>query len=247
MPYLSATGIIGSGMKEIERSCKMKKFRLLSLLILISATILTSATVFGAGGNSFKYKESYKQKLQYSSYYDYYDVFDYGKFNISAKLLLEGKNIDLSQIDGNTEFYFEVGDVYTDVILADGIYRPGKKGSGKASFVLSDYDYVTDRNNVPYMWINLSWNSKTLTVKIKGLTGTPDIVLPIIAYDYLYEDPGSYDDDLSGDLIFGGAEWAFDVPCTINVKQKTKKDKYKSPWDLWFINSKGNGYEIPVE
>jgi hypothetical protein len=113
--------------------------------------------------------------------------------------------------------------------------------------VLSDYDLVTDKDNVPYMWVNLSWNSKTLTVKIKALTGTPDIGYPIIASEYLYEDKGTYTDDLYGYVSFGGTHWGFNVPSTIKVKQSTKKDKYKYVWDLGSVSSTGKGYEVPVE
>jgi len=225
----------------------MKKFTLLSLLILISATLLTFTDAFGA--SFFKYSESYKQKVLCSSYYGYCDVFDYGKYNISAKLSLEGKDIDLSTINANTPFYMEVGDFYVYFLLGDGQYKPGKtsKSKSKTSVVLSDYDWVTDKENVPYMWIKLSWNAKGLTIKIKGLTGMPDIMYPIISYNYLYEDNGAYNENLSGSVSFAGAEWAFDTPSTISVKQKTKKDKYKDLWDLWAIKAKGTGSEVSVE
>ena len=224
----------------------MKKFTLLSLLILLSATLLTFTSAFGASANSFKYNENYKQKVLCSSYYGYCDIFDYGKFNVTVKLSLEGKDIDFSQIDGNTPFYFEVGNVYVDALLEDGLYVQGRKSS-KASFVFSDYDWVTDNENAQYMWITLSWNAKQLTIKIKGLTGTPDITYPIIAYDYLYDDSGTYSETLSGSVSFAGAEWAFEVPSTISVKQGVKKDKYKYPWDIWSIKANGTGYEVAVE
>ena len=149
------------------------------------------------------------------------------------------------------EFGIAPGNFHVDLFLGDGQYIPGKtsKATSKANFVLSDYDWVTDKDNVQYMWVNLSWNSKTLTVKIKALTGTPDIEYPIIASDYLFEDKGTYVDDgiSSGYVFFGGTDWAFDVPSTIKVKQSTKKDKYKSTWDLWSVSSTGKGKEVPVE
>ena len=222
----------------------MKRFTFLSLLILISATLLTFTSAFAA--NSFKYKESYRQRVLCSSYYGYCDVFGYGMFNISVKLSLESKSIDFSQIDGNTPFYFEVGNVYGDVFLGDGQYVPGKKTS-KVSFVFSDYDWVTDKYNVHYMWIKLSWDAKNLMVSIKGLTGIPDIEYPIIAYDYLYYDRGTYPVSLPGYVSFAGAKWAFDLRSRIKVTQFTKKDKYKDLWDLWSITSSGKGYEVPVE
>jgi len=224
----------------------MKKVTLLSLLILLSATLFTYTSAFGAGGNALKYNENYKQKVLCSSYYGYCDVFDYGKFKVTVKLSLEGKDIDLSQIDGNTSFYFEVGNVYVNALLGNGQYIQGRKSS-KANFVFSDYDWVTDNEKAQYMWVTLKWNAKKLTIKIKGLTGTPDITYPIIAYDYLYEDSGIYTENLFGYVSFAGAEWAFDVPSSIKVKQGTKKDKYKYPWDVWKIKAKGKGYEVPVE
>ena len=148
---------------------KMKKFTLLSLLILISATLLTFTNAFGA--DSFKYSESYKQKVLCSSYYGYCDVFDFGKYNISAKLSLAGKDIDLSKINGNTPFYMEVGDFYVYFLLKDGQYIPGKtsKSTSKTSVVLSDYDWVTENEHAQYMWIKLSWNSKAIDHKNKGI------------------------------------------------------------------------------
>ena len=130
--------------------------------------------------NTFSYTETYAQKVLCSSKYGYCDIFNYGKFNISVKLSLEGKDIDLSQINGDTKFSLQVGNCYVDLFLGDGLYKPGKtsKATSKATFVLTDYDWVTDKDNVPYMWVTLSWNSKTLTVKIKALTGTPDIGIP---------------------------------------------------------------------
>ena len=135
-----------------------------------------------------------------------------------------------------------------DLFLGDGTYIPGKtsKSTSKASFVLSDYDWVTEKDQ-QYMWVKLSWNSKKLNIKIKGLTGMPDIIYPIIAYDYLYQDKGAYTDNLSGYVSFGPAEWAFDIPSKISVKQGTKKDKYKDLWDLWSIKANGTGYEVSVE
>ena len=225
------------------------KRRIMSLILFVSIIAFTSANVYAAGANAFTFTETYTQKVLCSSSYGYCDIFNFGKFNIAVKLSLEGKDIDLSQIDGDTEFYLEVGNYYLDLFLGDGQYIPGKtsKATSKANFVLSDYDWVTDKDNVQYIWINLSWNSKTLTVKIKALTGTPDIEYPIIAYDYLYEDSGTYSDDLAGYVSFGKTEWAFNVPSTIKVKQSTKKDKYKSLWDLGSVSSKGKGYEVPVE
>lgn len=160
-----------------EEELKMKRSIVLNLVVSVSLVMLTTASGFAASASSFKYSESYNQKLLCSSSSGYCDVFDFGKFTITANLLLAGKNIDVSKIDGNTEFYLEVGDIIpVDVVLSDdGQYVQGKN---KATFVLSDYDWVTDQDNVQYLWITLSWNTKNLKVTIKGLTGTPRHRIP---------------------------------------------------------------------
>jgi hypothetical protein len=225
----------------------MKKSIFWGLAISLSLVMLMVTSGFAASANSFKYSESYKQKVLCNVYYC--DEFDFGKFNISANLSLAG--IDLSRIDRDTDFYLEVGGVYVDVSLSEGQYFPGKtsKSTSKANFVLSDYDYTSPDVKVPYMWVTLSWNSKKLTVKITGLTGTPDIMYPIIAYDYLYEETGVYSDDdttMTGYVAFGETQWQFKVPSTVKVKQSTKKDKYKSEWDVGSVTAKGTGYEVPL-
>ena len=220
----------------------MRRYIVLNLVVWVSLVMLTMTSAFAASASSFKYSESYNEKVLCSKQYVTCDVFDFGKFTISANLLLAGKDIDITKIDGNTEFYLEVGDIIpVDVVLGDGLYIQGKN---KATFVLSGYDSMTDQDNVPYLWITLSWNTKNLKVTIKGLT--PDIQSPIIADVYLYGDGGTYNDDIGGDVIFAGAEWTFDVPSIIKVKQSTKKDKYKESWDLWSITASGKGQEVTL-
>jgi hypothetical protein len=76
----------------------MKKFRLLSLLILISAALLFSASAFGASKNTFKYTESLKDKY-YKAFYTAYPI---GKYNINAKINLE--DVDINQFNSDTCF-----------------------------------------------------------------------------------------------------------------------------------------------
>lgn len=62
----------------------------------------------------------------------------------------------------------------------------------------------------------------------------------------MYEDKGTYNDDLEGDISFAGADWTFDVPSIIKVKPSTKKDKYKDEHDIWSITTSGKGQEVTL-
>ena len=60
-----------------------------------------------AAANTFKFTDTYVQKVLCSKVLGYCDVFDTGKFTIAAKISLAG--IDISKFNRDTEFYIYVG------------------------------------------------------------------------------------------------------------------------------------------
>jgi hypothetical protein len=216
----------------------MKKCTLLSLLLVVSAVFLISTSALGAGGDTFKFSDSYKEKLL--NLYGWEDLFYFGKFNINAKIYFD--NVDTSQFNSDTCLDVEVGWFSLFTCLGDDpAYQQGKTGT-KMVFTGDDY-YLGD--NIPYLWANLKWNSKKLTIKIKGLTGTPDIGFPIMADDYMYFDPGTYDDSTDATVLLYNdpdapfIDTSFDMYTTAKVKMKTNR---KWDWDLYQVSVKGNGY-----
>jgi hypothetical protein len=219
----------------------MKKYTLLSLLFLVSAALLTSTSAFGASGNSFKFSDSLKEKLLCDNY-GFCDIFQFGKFQINAKINFE--NVDISKFNSDTCLDVAVGWFSLTTCLGD----PGSSyqhGATRASMVFTGEDYYLG-DNIPYLWVTLKWNSKKLTVKIKGLTGTPDIEGPILADDYMWSyDKGTYyDTDVAsvsfynGDTIF--IDTTFDpINVTAKVNMKTNR---KWDMDLYQVKVKGQGY-----
>jgi hypothetical protein len=217
----------------------MNKKIIMGVIVLLAITSIAFTNAFAAG-NSFKYSDQFKEKILCSKVYGYCDYFYFGKFQIDAKIYFDG--VDINQFNDGTCFYVEVANFAYDACLGDDyLYSPGKT---KASFIEQDYDWVSDRENVPYLWVTMKWNKKYMSMKVKGLTGTPDIGYPVLAYDFMWwgENDTIQESNIAY-LEFAGIEKTFDVNSTGKVKVKTTK-KYGSEYEYYDIKIKGKGYEI---
>jgi hypothetical protein len=209
----------------------------------MSAALLTSTTAFGASGNSFKFSDSLKDKLICSKAYGYCDLYDFGKFQINSKINFE--DVDISQFNSNTCLDVEVGEFYLLTCLGDP-ESSYQQGATRANMLFTGEDYYLG-DNVPYMWVTLKWNTKKLNIKIKGLTGVPDIEYPIMAYDYMWSyDPGTYQDtDYAYVTLYNDDDGTtfvdkeFDISVTGKVGMKTNR---KWGMDLYQVKVKGQGY-----
>jgi len=219
----------------------MKRNIAFSLILLISATLLISASAFAAS-NSLKYSDQLQEKLLCSNYLEYCEYFYYGKFQIDAKIYLDG--VDINQFNDDTCFYVGVGNFSFDACLGDdpSYIPPGQKGAKtSARFVLRDYDWISDRD-VDYLWVTLKWSKKNVTIKVKALTMTPDIAYPILALDYLWWGENySIQETLMAEVEFAGILKTFDVNSTGKVKLRTKK-KYGEEYEYSDVKIKGTGY-----
>jgi hypothetical protein len=223
----------------------MKKYTLISLFFVILTVFLIATSAFGASGNTFKFSDSYQEKFADPYRLGWVDLYDFGKFQINLKVNLVNGDI-INQFNSDTCFDIEVGDFWSESCLTDDpMYQ---EGNTRASMVYSDKDFDNPYGKA-YLWVKLQWNSKKLTAKIKGLTGTPDFQAPIMAFDYMDGDPGTYspegvdayvtvynDNDEDNPLL--------DVTFQNLYVQARVKMKYnrKWDWDLYNIKVKGQGY-----
>ena len=101
----------------------MKRRILISLLLFVSVIAITSANVFAAAAaNTFKFTDTYVQKVGWTSWG--WDVRDFGKFKITAKISLDG--IDISKFNRDTAFSIYVGYFNWECTLGeDPLYAPG--------------------------------------------------------------------------------------------------------------------------
>jgi hypothetical protein len=225
----------------------MKKRIVISLILFVSIIALTSANVYAAAAaNTFKFTDTYTQKVLCSSYYGYCDVFDSGKFTITAKISL-APNIDTSKFDRDTEFYIYVGrfDWYCQ-LGEDPRFIPGKSKSAKITVIPEEPDYYGKR--AQYLQIQFKWSPKQLVVTITGIT--PDSLSPIWADDYLY-DTAIVSDVTDAYIEFGDDVKVWFNPVWINGKAtlKTVKktfQKSKELFDVSNIKLTGTGAGLPV-
>jgi hypothetical protein len=220
----------------------MKKRIVISLILFLSIVALTSANVYAAAAaNTFKFTDTYVQKVLCSKVLGYCDVFDSGKFTITAKISLAG--IDISKFKRDSEFYIYVGhfDWYCE-LGDDPRFIPGKSTSFKIQVKTEEPDYYN--RTYQYLQIQLKWSAKQLQVTITGIT--PDSLAPIWADDYLY----NYDNPTVNDLTDAYIEFGDNVkvyfnPIYIKGKATVKYDK-KYGGDISNVNLTGTGTGTPV-
>ena len=107
----------------------MKRRIVISLILFLSIVSLTSANVYAAAANTFKFTDTYVQKVGLTQWG--WDVRDFGNFKITAKISLAG--IDISKFNRDTGFYIYVGYFEWYCTLGEDLaYVPGgKKTSAK--------------------------------------------------------------------------------------------------------------------
>jgi hypothetical protein len=231
----------------------MKKFRLLSFLILISAALLFSTSAFGAGNNTFKYSESYKDKVNNS-----FGPYELGKYMINAKINLEAGDVDKFNSDTCFDIDIEPADPeslnygYSRYVCLDGdssywvedVQSSYQEGDMGANMVYTGEDYFLGPHT-PYVWVNLKWNTKKLKIKIKALTGVPDIEIPLLAFDYYwYYDPGTYWEPYVATVtVYNGSEDPF-ISKTFNfdVRANIRMKNNRTWGSLYQAKVNGNGY-----
>ena len=219
----------------------MKRRILISLILFVSIIAITSANVYAAAAaNTFKFTDTYVQKVGYIPNGGYYDVRDFGKFTITAKISLAG--VDISKFNRDTGFYIYVGyfDWYCE-LRDDGWYAPGKTS---ATILVSTEEPDYYGRTYQYLQIQLKWTTKQLQVKITGVT--PDALAPIWADDYLY----NYDSPVVNDMTDAYIEFGDDVKVHFNpiwIKGKaTVKYNKKYGGDVSSVKLSGTGTGIPV-
>jgi hypothetical protein len=225
-----------------KREKEMKRRIVISLILFVSIIALTSANVHAAAAaNTFKFTDTYVQKVLCSKVLGYCDVFDGGKFTITAKISLA--NIDITKFDRDTEFYIYVGrfDWYCQ-LGEDPRFIPGKSKSAKIVVIPEEPDYYGHR--AQYLQLQFKWSPKQLVITITGIT--PDALAPIWADDYLY----NYDDPSVNDVTDAYIEFGNDVkvyfnPIYVKGKATVKYDK-KYGGDVSNIKLTGTGNGVPV-
>jgi hypothetical protein len=216
----------------------MKKRSVISLILFVSIIALTSANVYAAAAtNTFKFTETYAQKVYYSSY-GYYDVLDYGKFTITAKVSLAGVNI--TQFNGDTPFFITVGNFFYSGFVGDGIYN-SKKRTTKI-IVQSDPEWDEYGRSYQYLQIQLKWSATQLQITITG--STPTYEFPIWADNYMYDNIRSVYEETDAYIEFGESVKVLFDPIYIKGKATAKYNK-KYEGDVSNIKLTGSGTGIP--
>jgi hypothetical protein len=216
----------------------MKRSILFSTVLLTFVFIATNG--FAATKNSLKFTDTYADKLVNCSKSLGCDVAGTGKYTVNATISLAGFNI--SDFNQDTSFGLQVGYLDVSAVLGDdSSYKAGKK-TAKFYFYAQD----DNGNNVQVTSAQLNWNSKQLTITIKGIL--TDFSQSIATMDYLYENTSAFD-NIDGYISFSdannSADIYFDVQVTGSAKVKTT-NKYGDAYDISTINLKGTGTEIPA-
>jgi hypothetical protein len=212
----------------------MKKYIVFSTVFLLLVLFATNG--FAASSNSFKFSDTFTEKLACSSFYKYCESYWTGKYQVNAKISLAG--IDITKFNEDTEFALQVGYLDIEAFLGDDSgYFPGKKSA--TFYFYDEYD-----DNILLYAAQLKWNTKQLTIKIKGvLTEFSSLIL---ALDYVYENEPVINEDINAYMAFGdignGTEVSYDLNMRVTGKAKTKiSKKYGDEYETSSVSLKGTG------
>jgi hypothetical protein len=219
----------------------MKRRIVICLILFLSTIVLTSANVYAATANTFKFTETYVQKVGLTEWG--YEVRDFGKFTITAKISLAG--IDNSKFNRDTEFYIYIGhfDWYCQ-LGDDPRFIEGKSKSAKIIVRTDEPDFYN--RTYQYLQLQFKWSAKQLVVTITGIT--PDALAPISADDYLYNyDNLPVDDETDAYIEFGDDIKVWFNPIYIKGKATVKTVKKSGElFDVSSIKLTGAGNGTPV-
>jgi hypothetical protein len=222
----------------------MKRRIVISLILFLSFVALTSTKVYAvAASNTFKFTDTYLQKVLCSKVLGYCDVFDSGKFTVAAKMSLAG--IDISKFNRDTAFYIYVGRFNWQCQLGDDpSFVAGKSKSAKILVRTEEPDYYN--RTYQYLQLQFKWSAKQLAVTITGIT--PDSLAPIWADDYLYNYDNLPVDDVTDAYIeFGEDVKVWFSPIYIKGKATVKTvNKSGDLYDVSTVKLTGTGNGTPV-
>jgi len=183
-----------------------------------SATLLLAGAADAANRRNpqFHFTESYARKVVRVDEPDGSKVFEpveSGKFTLYARLPLD--SIDSAAFNEDTAVTIALEDTVFDVLLGDDpSYSPGRT-SAQISYSDTDDSGIT----LVYLSILLRWNSKELTVRVRGRT--PDFQDSIIAVQYLDDFTGPYEDVSDAAITVEDTTFNFDVDYTGRVTTRT--------------------------
>jgi hypothetical protein len=212
----------------------MKKYIIFSTMFLL--LVFFAANGFAASSNSFKFSDTFAEKLACSKTYQYCESYWTGKYQVDAKISLAG--IDINTFDKDTGFALQVGYLDVEALLGDDkAYYKGKKS---AMFYFYD-EY--EEGNILLMTAKLTWNTKQLTIQVKGvLTEFSSLIL---ALDYISENT-SVNENIDAYMAFGnevhGTEVFYDLNMRVTGNAKTKiAKKYGDEYETSTVSLKGAG------
>jgi hypothetical protein len=214
----------------------MKKYILFSTVFLL--LVLCATNGFAASSNSFKFSDTFAEKLACSSAYKYCESYWTGKYQVDAKISLAG--IDITKFNQDTAFALQVGYLDVEAVLGDdSAYSPGKKSA-------KIYFYDEYEGNILLMTAQLKWTTKQLTIQVKGVL--TDVSSLILALDYLYENT-TVNDYIDGYITFGnedsGTEVFYDANIKVTGSAKTKiSKKYGDEYETSSVSLKATGIGI---
>ena len=186
--------------------------------------------------------EAYTEKVAYvkNGTVKTYYVDGSAKYSVKAVIALTG--VDLSQLDRNTHLDLTIGKIEVHQVLGDDPkYVAGRKTAKLTTKVLNELNKAVSTQTV-----TASWNAKTLTVVLSGVT-RPDqenALTAMRADGYSGMATGSVAPVLTGRLILGPVDCAFaSIPMTgrATTKLMNSGDKVKRSVTSASIKGKGVG------
>lgn len=214
----------------------MRNYRLWALsLIFFTATVVA---VQAAPVSTLIFSESLKDHIVCDNDEGEVscDVISSGSFSIVANF----PGVYTDKLDEDTTISLEIGNLWLNYRFGDTeSFCPKKKN---VQFV--EYDFNDLDEKIVYLTVRIKWNSKSLTLSVKGKT--PYYMDPIFAGEYHYQETGKIDDNKIATVILtsGDGEELVNVLFNVSVKGNVKtKEIYKcgNPFTDSKVTLKGIG------
>jgi hypothetical protein len=236
--------------KQVNKGGSMKRGFGIGLVILAFLTLALATNSYSAS-HTFKYTETYKDKV-ITMWYGY-DVMGIGKISINASILLDINTFNA--INGETllgiyfeDFIFE--EQFKNAIINGGYFDPVKK---KARFIIAGpyYDYFNDlEKNIQYMIVDVKCSKTKMTIKVTCYTSPYDIQFPLMAGyyigDFVSRSLAEDQEFVDAFITIGDLNVEFlDMLVTGSLKYKITKKKFDL-FDTWTISAKAAGIGTTV-